>query len=479
MGYFRCAFGALALALFLVACNGNSAVSHGFLSAAASPGASRVPDHRRTGSQQIQHVVIIMQENRSFNNLFMNFPGATTATYGYTHKNRKITLRPISLSTAWDLAHNSQGFYAACNGTGSIPGTNCQMNGFDREPVTCGLASQPVCPVKYPQYIYAPRSETAPYWSMAKQYVLADQMFASNFDASSYVSHQYIIAGQAGSAINYPLTWWGCPGGSTDTVLTIQQNPPRGYGPAVTDCFDYATLGDELDAAGISWAYYAAPVGKGGTPCGQGAHGIGPAYKDTNGIWTAYQAVKHICYGPDWNNDVITPQTNFLSDVTAGKLRSVSWVVPTCANSDHPGCSSSTGPSWVASLVNAVGESQYWDSTAIFIMWDDYGGLYDPVAPQYLDYDGLGMRVPLIVVSPYAKQAYVSHVQYEHGSILKFVESRFGLAPLAASDGRANSPAQDCFDFTQAPRKFVPIKAPYGRRFFMRQPLDRRPPDAG
>ena len=467
------------MALFLVACNGGAVLSPGPSSGIANPGASRLPHHGRTGSQQIQHVVIIMQENRSFNNLFMNFPGATTATYGYDHKNRKIALRPVSLSTAWDLAHNSQGFYSACNGTGSIPGTNCQMNGFDREPVTCGNASQPVCPVKHPQYIYAPRSETAPYWSMAKQYVLADQMFASNFDASSYVSHQYIIAGQAGSTLNYPLTWWGCPGGSTDTVLTVAQSPPRGYGPRVTDCFDYTTLGDELDAAGVTWAYYAAPVGKGGSPCGQGAHGIGPGYVDGNGIWSAYQAVKHICYGPDWNNDVITPQTNFLSDVTAGKLRGVSWIVPTCANSDHPGCSSSTGPSWVASLVNAVGESQYWDSTAIFIMWDDYGGLYDPVAPQYLDYDGLGLRVPLIVVSAYAKQAYVSHIVYEHGSVLKFVEARFGLAPLAASDARANSPAQDCFDFSQSPRKFVPIKAPYGEGFFIRQRLDRRPPDAG
>ena len=110
-------------------------------------------------------------------------------------------------------------------------------------------------------------------------------------------------------------------------------------------------------------------------------------------------------------------------------------------------------------------------------MWDDWGGLYDHVPPPHVDYDGLGFRVPLLVISPYAKRDYVSHVQYETGSILRFAEDVFGLGQLAASDARANSPASDCFDFTKPPRKFVPIKAPKGPSFFMQQTDDGRAPD--
>ena len=129
------------------------------------------------------------------------------------------------------------------------------------------------------------------------------------------------------------------------------------------------------------------------------------------GAWSAYQAIKHIYYGDDWSKDVITPQTRFFNDVSNGTLPAVSRITPTCVNSDHAGCGSNTGPDWVASLVNAIGESQYWDSTVIFVFWDDYGGWYDHVPPKLVDYDGLGIRVPLLVVSAYARKGYVSHVR--------------------------------------------------------------------
>jgi phospholipase C len=108
--------------------------------------------------------------------------------------------------------------------------------------------------------------------------------------------------------------------------------------------------------------------------------------------------------------------------------------------------------------VNAVGESKFWDSTAVFVQWDDWGGFYDEVAPRLKDYDGLGFRVPLLVISPYAKHGHVSHVRYETTSVLRFAEDVFGLRQLTAADRRANSPATDCFDFSQRPRKFIPIK---------------------
>jgi phospholipase C len=227
----------------------------------------------------------------------------------------------------------------------------------------------------------------------------------------------------------------------------------------------------------LSWAFYAANLGTKGSghECGSG---LRAAYEET-GIWSSYQAIEQICYGADWDNDVFTPPQQFLTDIAGGQLRDVTWITPYCRNSDHPSCDSDTGPSWVTSFVNAIGESQFWNSTAIFIFWDDYGGFYDPQPPAYKDYDGLGMRIPMLMISPYAKKGYVSHVHCEHGSILRFVEDRFGLAHLSASDNpnRATSPASDSFDFSQAPRKFVPIGSKYDREYFLHQTPDYRPPD--
>jgi phospholipase C len=326
-------------------------------------------------------------------------------------------------------------------------------------------------------YAYVPHDQIQPYFDIAKQYVLAAKMFASNFDMSTFISHQYIIAGtNPGGSVNNPPAAWGCPGGPTkmDELLTNRFIKPN----AVFPCWGVNTLGRELDEKNISWAYYAMPIsgGQGGPSCGSGQ---GPdVQKGVTGIWSAYQTIKYICQGPDWNKDIISPPDRFITDVASGNLRAVTWITPRFRDSDEPGNYSDTGPSWVASVVNAIGKSKFWDSTAIFIFWDGDGGWYDPVPPPYLDDDSLGFRVPLLIVSPYAKQGYVSQVRYEHGSILKFIEDRFGLARLAQSDTRANSPATDCFDFSMPPRKFVPIKAKYPEEFFLHQPVDTRAPGA-
>ncbi|HLY02840.1 MAG TPA: alkaline phosphatase family protein [Candidatus Cybelea sp.] len=436
-------------ALLFSACNGSGGVSPVPQGAQTFVGRT----HHHSSSGKIQHVIIIVQENRSFNNLFYGFPHAKTAKYGYNTSGQKIVLQPVGLETSWDIEHQLGGFLAACNGTGSLPGTDCQMNGFDNEYWGCSS-----CPNANPPYSYVPHSETKPYFYMGRHYVLADEMFASNLDASSFISHQYIIAGQASSAVNFPSGWWGCPGVySGDYIYTITSE--RQYGSTIPMCFSNTTLGDEMDSAGLSWAFYTS------------------TYYGDGGIWSAYQNIKQIYDGPDWAKDVITPQTNFFSDVSNGKLRDLTWITPTCENSDHAGCGSKTGPSWVASLVNAIGDSQYWDNTAIFIMWDDYGGWFDPVPPKMLDYDGLGIRIPMLIVSAYAKKGYVSHTHYEHGSILKFAEETFGLAPLAASDTRATAP-DDAFDFNAPPRKFETVPAEHGIKFFMHQKLDHRIPDA-
>ncbi len=454
-----------ALALIVSACHGNDGLTSTApglpLASQSRAGAQALmatePLGRHSQGGKIQHVVIIVQENRSFNDLFYGFPGAKTATYGYNKSNQKITLQPVGLETNWDIEHDSSGFEAACNGTGSIPGTDCQMNGFDGERSGCGGS----CPNQNPPYSYVPNEETKPYFAMGEQYVLADQMYASNFDASSFISHQYIIAAQAESSVNFPGGAWGCPGGSGDFIDKVGPDRQVPYGQHQRVCYTDTTLGQEADNASppVSWAYYAV------------------TYSNQPWIWSAYQANEFVYYGSDWGNDVKSPPSSFLTDVSNGNLRQISWVTPTWGNSDHAGSGSNTGPQWVASVVNAIGQSQYWNNTAIFIFWDDYGGWYDPEPPAYVDYDGLGMRIPMLIVSAYARKGHVSHVHYEHGSILKFIEDTFGLGRLSASDARATSPEKDCFNFKKPPRPFQVIPTVLGKDYFLHEAPDHHVPD--
>jgi phospholipase C len=404
----------------------------------------------RKKKPKIQHVVVIVQENRSFDNLFQAYPGADTVSIGKNSQGQSITLQPIPLEAPYGINHSSVEHFQACDGSGSIPGTNCRMDGFDKE-ITYGE--------KIPanaQYGYVPHSETTLYFDMAQQYVLADHMFTSHIDAS-FVSHQYLIAGQANGAVDLPTTLWGCGGGASDTVKTLTQQ--RTYGPAEGVCFTYPTIADELNEKNLPWRYYAPPS-------------TDPSY-----VWSGYQAISDIYNSPQWTANVISPPQQFITDVQSGTLGAVTWIAPYCQNSDHASCISNSGPQWVASLVNAIGQSPYWDTTTIFVMWDEWGGWYDHEPPPYVDYDGLGFRVPLIIISPYAKQGYVTKKQYEHGSILKYIEDTFGLKRLAASDKRANSPTGDAIDYSQQPRAFTPFTTDMKLRDFVHEPPDPRPPD--
>ncbi|MGB8965938.1 MAG: alkaline phosphatase family protein [Candidatus Cybelea sp.] len=395
---------------------------------------------RTLSGSPIQHVVFIVQENRSFNNLFMDYPGAKTQNYGYDTEGHKIRLHPRGLESSWDIAHTSTAFFAACDGQGKLPGTDCKMDGWNKE------VAEPN-PPRNPAYSYVPQTETKPYWAMARDYVLADHMFASNLDGS-FVAHQYIVAGYASQTVDFPVNQWGCQGGKDDTVRTLTQQ--RDSGPAIPACFDNPTIASEADAAGVSWRFYA------GLTYGNG------------GLWSSYQADRKIYRGPDWAADVIDPPAQFLTDIGKGKLANVTWITPTWQTSDHPGLSATQGPAWVASVVDAVGKSSFWKSTAIFIIWDDWGGWFDPVKPVYKDYDGLGFRVPLLIVSPYAKEGYVTHAQYETASVLRFIEDNFGLSQLAKSDGRAADPVGDAFDYYQPPRKFKRIGGAKPSSYWMR-----------
>jgi phospholipase C len=441
--------GALAAALGLAAC-----------SSSAQPALPLIRSDRvlpalaLSGAGKITHIVYIVQENRSFDNLFQGYPGADTVASGKDSKGKTIPLTPVSLALKYEIDHSAQAMFAACHGAGKLPGTQCRMDGFNREGTFYAPPS-----LKHPQYVYVPHSESKPYFEMAHEWVLADHMFQSQLD-DSFVAHQYIIAAQAQSAVDLPFSQWGCGYQGIDFVQTLTQK--RTLGQDEPPCFDYLTLGDELDRAGLSWRFY---TSKYGTPSSDGG-----------AFWSSYQAVKHIYYGRDWRKDVIAPQQRFLLDVPAGKLANFTWITPECFDSDHTNCGGGDGPSWVAAVVNTIGKSKFWNSTAIFVQWDDWGGLYDHVPPPFEGYDGLGFRVPLLVISPYARRGYIAKTQYETASVLRFAEDLFGLGRLAAADQRAASPV-DCFDFSQSPRKFVKIDAPKGRNFFLHHAADYRIPD--
>ena len=397
-----------------------------------------------TGAGKITHIVYIVQENRSFDNMFQGYPGANTVAYGKNSKGQTIKLRPSKLGAWYDLDHSANGMFEACNGTGKLPGTHCRMNGFDKEFSTGGPTN--------PQYVYVPHDQSKPYFDMAHEGVLADNMFQSQLD-ESFVAHQYVIAAQAAWSVDLPFGYWGCEDHGAAQVQTI--NSDRSYGGYQQACFDYKTLGDELDKAKLTWRFYASQYGS--------------ASSGTGGTWSSYQAIRHIYYGPDWKKDVISPNWKFITDVRKGKLANFTWITPVCDDSDHTNCPDDYGPSWVSALVNTVGKSKFWNSTVIFIQWDDWGGLYDHVPPPYKDRDSLGFRVPLIMLSPYARRDHISKVQYETASVLRFAEDLFGLDQMAAADRRATSPAADCFDFSQKPLRFVKISAPLPPKFFMRQ----------
>ncbi len=439
----------LALALMLPACSSGNSSALPYMQSG-----SALQHLNATGAGKIQHIVFIVQENRSFDNLFQGYPGADTVSQGKDSKGKTVTLKPVPLSDQYVIDHSAEAMFSACNAPpGDLPGTNCRMNGFDQELNWGGPNSEP-------EYVYVPHKDSKPYFDMAHQGVLADRMFQSQLD-ESFVAHQYIIAAQAAWSVNLPTAGWGCGGGRYDQVDTITKQRSTD-GPQISPCYDYQTLADELDAAKHSWRFYASSYGSNDS--------------DDGAVWSSFQAVSHIYNGPDWKY-VISPNWKFLTDVAAGQLADFTWITPVCDDSDHVNCPHGYGPSWVAALVNAVGQSKFWDSTAIFIQWDDWGGLYDHVPPPYLDRDSLGFRVPLIVLSPYAKKNYVSHVRYETASVLRFAEDLWGLGQLAPADRRANSPAADCFDFTQNPHHWIHVKAPLPPKFFERQGSQYQIPD--
>ena len=412
------------------------------------------PAERRNTS----HVIVIFQENRTPDNLFHGLPNADIANGGLDSKGQYIPLQPVSLKVPYDLDHAHRAFLNMYDGG--------KMDGADKVFATC---SEPPgeCALQHPQFVYVDPSEVKPYFELAEQYTFADRMFQTH-QGPSFPAHQFIISGTSAPSANSDLFasenpvqlsgspgkfgQWGCTAQSGVIVNLI--DPTGNESRTQRPCFEHRTLMDLLDSRLINWRYYSISG-------------------DLNALWNAPSAIHHLRFGPDWSK-VISQNTQLFNDIANGQLPAVSWVIPDGRSSDHPRANDGSGPSWVAAIVNAIGTSQYWSNTTIFITWDDWGGFYDHVAPPIYDSYEYGFRVPLIIVSPYVKSGYVSHTRHDFGSILRFIEETYGLPSLGYADSRADN-FSDCFDYHQSPNRFRHVSAPLSARHFLD---DKRPSTA-
>jgi phospholipase C len=385
----------------------------------------------------IGHVVVIVQENRTPDNLFPGFPGADTVSTAPTQDRGTVALRPVRLEQGPDVDHSHATFLKQYD--------HGKLDGFDG--VVAGHWAGPAVNA-YDGLGYVPLDQSKPYWDLARQFTFGDRMFQSN-SGPSFPAHLYLIAGTSRNISENPGIWpWGCDG-SVPLVETLAPDDPGAVddplGPdapktvMTPTCTDMRTVGDTLDARNVTWAYYAPQI----------------ASRGGGDMWSAYDAVKHIRYGTGWSH-VVSPENTILDDIAHNRLPQVSYVVPNFRESDHAALTDGSGPEWVATITNALGNSPYWKDTVVVVTWDDWGGWYDHVKPPHRDNMGLGFRVPLIVASPYARRGYVSHTTYEFGSILRFIEDTFGLDSLGTTDVTSTSIA-DTLDLYSAPVPYVTV----------------------
>src|SRR5579872_1090406 len=395
--------------------------------ATATP-AARV--QRATARFPIKYIVIIDKENRSFDNLFGTFPGADGATRAELSTGRIVPLGHTPDHTLLDIGHAGDSAALAEN--------KGRMNGFDLLPG----AIQDGFDVANSQLH---QSDIPNYWSYAQHFALDDHFF-STINGPSFPNHLVTIAATSANTVDNPYGQshhaWGCDSGPYSRVNAI--NPQTGRQYQVKPCFTIPTMADTFQRYHINWKYYA------------------PGQYRSGYIWDSFDAVKPIRYSKLWATNGDYPDKKFTSDVRAGKLPQVSWLVTDVAGSDHPPYSMCVGESWAVDQINAIMRSKYWKSTLIVLTWDDFGGFYDHVPPPVTSYIGLGPRVPTILISPYARPHYIDHHRMEFNSILKFIEQDFHIPALNANDSGASS-LLTSLNFKQrplAPLDLTPRKCP-------------------
>jgi phospholipase C len=408
----------------------------------------------------IRHIVFIIKENRTFDHFFGRYPGADGATTGRTLDGTVVPLGPAPDVHPHDITHGFDSGLRAITG-GKMNGFNYIGRGWDLSGYT------QFGPKGIPRY-----------WGYADRFVLADRFFTSTY-GPSFPEHLYTVAAQADGVVeNQPVV--GPKGHFCDDltgyterfmeelspadrarIMELEEEPLadrpelmlqiEAYWERIEPCLDIRTVPDLLERRGISWKYYS----------------------NVNRWQNALQAIRHIRFGPMWRH--VQPPRRFLEDIQRGRLPAVSWLVPPQEYNEHPDDgfrSVCAGENWTVQQVNAIMESEFWPSTAIVIVWDDFGGFYDHVVPPHVDIMGLGPRTPALIISPWTRRGgnrdggSIDHTTYEFASVLAFIEETFGLPALTARDRNAD-PLSGAFDFEAPPRieklVFPPRKdCPYG-----------------
>jgi phospholipase C len=431
---------AAAAGLFLSSCFGDRVAT------APTPRPSYGPVPARVQTRwPIKRVLYLMLENRSFDNMFGRFPGANGATVG-VRWGREVPLIRCPEWLPGDLPHSLAAWNASYNGG--------RMDGF---------AIGEYGP--YFAYSQFTRRDIPNYYAWAEDYVLNDHTFAS-VAGPSYPNHLFFIAGQAGGAIDNPenirakrlndgrvFKSWGCDAHGDDVFVYVRDR--QGNVRRRSTCFRFETVGEQLSDRGIDWAYYSADPYQAGY------------------IWQAYSAIEPVYTNPEFWDEHIWPVDDLLRDIEAGALPSVTWVTPRFQLSDHPPFSTKHAHNWVTDIVNAIMRGPLWDDIAIFITWDEWGGLYDHVKPPEIDHVDLGFRVPMLVISPYARRGYVDDAVGEFSAPLRFIADNWELPYLTQRIRRSHN-FEHVFDFDRRARPPAPLPKVRATNDFWDWPEDFR-----
>jgi phospholipase C len=451
------------LALSLVACLAGAACSN----PVAKPPSPTPP--AAAGIHKIQHVVVIMQENRSFDQYFGTFPGAD----GLPVQNGQFTtcvpdpatgvcVKPYHDSS--DL--NYGGPHGQANATADINGG--QMDGFIAQALkgqktVCSSPDDPSCGGNGKSggsdvMGYHDAREIPNYWTYAQDFVLQDHMFEPNA-SWSLPEHLFMVSEWSAKCSN---------AADPQSCVNALQNPGqaavKANGSTPNPLYAWTDLTYLLHRNSVSWKYYVAQGTQPDCEDDQATCAAQPQTVGTPNIWNPLPWFTTVQQDGQIGN--IQTIGNFYTDAKSGQLPAVSWVVPNGKVSEHPTALVSDGQTYVTTLINTLMSGPDWNSTAIFLAWDDWGGFYDHVAPPTVDQNGYGLRVPGMVISPYVRRGYIDHQTLSFDAYVKFIEDDFlgGQRLDPKTDGRPdprpsvreNAPAlgdiTQAFDFSQSPR---------------------------
>jgi phospholipase C len=428
--------------------------------ASAPAGAAATPALQ--GIHKIQHVVVIMQENRSYDSYFGTFPGADGIPMSGGHP--AVCVPDPKSGQCVAPYHDSKdvndgGPHGEFSAITDIAGG--AMNGFiarAQQANACKRPNDPVCTLGATDVMgYHDGGEIPNYWAYAKNFVLQDHMFEPIL-SWSLPEHLFLLSGWSAFC---PIA--GEPMSCTNALESPATPPDYNKSGKVPD-YAWTDLTYLLHRRGVSWGYY---VFAGGEPDCENDESVTCTTVGQNaatpGIWNPLPYFDTVRQDRQLGN--IQTLSNFYSAARTGTLPAVSWVTPNEKVSEHPPARVSAGQAYVTSLINAVMRSPDWSSTAIFLSWDDWGGFYDHVVPPRVDQNGYGLRVPGIVISPYARPNFVDQQVLSHDAYLKFIEDDFLSSerinpatdgrPDRRPDVRENSPAlgnlTSDFDFNQPP----------------------------